>query len=438
MARSETKRDVTRRRILDSAAHVFREHGYRGARLSDIAAGAGIQTGSLYYHFASREDLVEAMICEQQSRTSAAVCERVDALPAGSTPLARLAEAVIAHTFSVLTDSDYTSASIRIIGQVPPEIHRRRSTAQRDYGAYWHTLLSDAQESGEIRRDIDLPAVRMLLLGGMNSTTEWYHGGYRLDAAQLADCYVSLFLQGASTRRAARRAILPPSTAGNPEAARAQRSARGDATYQRILHAAGQTFRDRGYAGTRMTDIAEAAGIHHGGIYHYFESRDQLVGELMMGALQQSYRGVRDAVDGLPQATSAADRICTAIAAHLRSILENPASSALVRIMGQVPEEIREHTRHEQRAYARYWRDLFLAAVESGTIRGDVDVDVTQMVVLNALNWTVEWYKPDGRLSPEDLANEFASIIFDGLAVRGRKPHIPRPSREPAEPAATQ
>ena len=52
-----SKSQRTRARILDAAARVFRREGY-GARLSDIAAEAGIQTGSLYYHFDGRESLV--------------------------------------------------------------------------------------------------------------------------------------------------------------------------------------------------------------------------------------------------------------------------------------------------------------------------------------------------------------------------------------------
>jgi AcrR family transcriptional regulator len=66
--RSETDRDDrgdqvarTRRRILDAAAEVFSEQGY-GARLSDIAERAGMKTGSLYYHFDSREDLVAEVL----------------------------------------------------------------------------------------------------------------------------------------------------------------------------------------------------------------------------------------------------------------------------------------------------------------------------------------------------------------------------------------
>jgi AcrR family transcriptional regulator len=81
-----TKSELTRQRILDAAAKVFRSNGYSGARLSDIAALAGIQTGSMYYHFDSREALVEevlhlgiAVACEHAHDRAGRVREQTQA-----------------------------------------------------------------------------------------------------------------------------------------------------------------------------------------------------------------------------------------------------------------------------------------------------------------------------------------------------------------------
>jgi hypothetical protein len=105
--------------------------------------------------------------------------------------------------------------------------------------------------------------------------------------------------------------------------------------------------------------------------------------------------------------------------AHLLSVLEaNAYTSALVRILGQIPEEVRQKSVADQREYARYWRDLLKAAAAAGKIRQDLDLAAMQMMLMNALNWTVEWYRPDGRLRPEDIASEFVSVVLDGLAVR--------------------
>src|SRR5215216_7025695 len=89
----ETKSTRTRRRILDAAAEVFSEQGY-GARLSDIADRVGMKTGSLYYHFDSREDLVAEVLRLGIDGSWDQVAAAVDRLPSTVTPLDRLATAI--------------------------------------------------------------------------------------------------------------------------------------------------------------------------------------------------------------------------------------------------------------------------------------------------------------------------------------------------------
>ena len=130
MAEPQTKSERTRQRILDAAAMVFREQGYANARLSDIAELAGIQTGSLYYHFAGREELVAEILHLGIQRAWDHVRASVDALPAATTPLDRLAAAIRAHTTAVLEISDYSSAQARIVGQVLPEVFKEHLVEQ--------------------------------------------------------------------------------------------------------------------------------------------------------------------------------------------------------------------------------------------------------------------------------------------------------------------
>src|SRR4051794_33335961 len=97
MAERQSKSERTRQRILDAAANVFREHGYANARLSDIAELAGMQTGSLYYHFDGREDLVAEILRLGIQTAWDHVRHAVDALPDDTTALNRLACAIRAH-----------------------------------------------------------------------------------------------------------------------------------------------------------------------------------------------------------------------------------------------------------------------------------------------------------------------------------------------------
>jgi AcrR family transcriptional regulator len=191
-----TKSELTRQRILDAAAKVFRSEGYAGARLSDIAAAAGIQTGSLYYHFASREALVEEVLRLGIEVAWSHVRDAVEGLGPGATPLDRLQAAIRAHTEVQLEINDYSSAHARIIGQVPADVRRRNLVDQTNYGDYWDGLLRASITSGELRDDLDPYVVRMLMFGALNWTSEWYRPQMGRSAELVADQALSVLLGG--------------------------------------------------------------------------------------------------------------------------------------------------------------------------------------------------------------------------------------------------
>ena len=94
----QTKSERTRQRILDAAAEVLAERGYAEARLTDIAARAGMQAGSLYYHFSSRDELVGEILRLGIENSWDLVAAAVGRLPPTATPLERLDAAIRAHT----------------------------------------------------------------------------------------------------------------------------------------------------------------------------------------------------------------------------------------------------------------------------------------------------------------------------------------------------
>lgn len=196
--KTPTKSARTRKRILDAAAAEFRQAGYN-ARLVDIAERAGMQAGSLYYHFASREELVAEILQLGIATAFAQVrraIEELDGSDIESDPRRRLETAIRAHTMAVLEQSDYASAQAKIVGQVPPDIAEAHKADQRSYGTYWNDLLETAATAGVLRADLDLFAARMLAFGAMNWTTEWFDPSRRLSADQIADTAVMMIMSG--------------------------------------------------------------------------------------------------------------------------------------------------------------------------------------------------------------------------------------------------
>ncbi|HTO07233.1 MAG TPA: TetR/AcrR family transcriptional regulator [Myxococcota bacterium] len=194
---AQRKSELTRSSILDAAARVFRDRGYSGGTLADIAAEIGMKAGSLYYHFESREELVEAVMSLGLARARAAVEARLAELPVRASALDRLRAAIEAHLLMVVEQEHYTSATIKLIWQVPPEIRERQLAAQRAYGRLWKRLIADGRRAGFLRQDLDPSLVRMGIFGALNWAADWFRSG-KLPARRVASDLASLLLEGVS------------------------------------------------------------------------------------------------------------------------------------------------------------------------------------------------------------------------------------------------
>jgi AcrR family transcriptional regulator len=189
------KSDRTRERILDAAAAAFRKRGFAGTRLSDIAERADLQAPSLYYHFASKEDLIEEVLSLSVLQAFEKVQQAVAEVPEDD-PVGRLAAAIQTHIAVVLQTGDYSAANLRLYGQMPDDIRKRLERTQRKVGRYWNQLLEDARDAGAIRDDFNLSVVRMLILGSLNWAAEWYHPGRGVSREEVARHAAVLLIDG--------------------------------------------------------------------------------------------------------------------------------------------------------------------------------------------------------------------------------------------------
>lgn len=177
--KTASKSARTRERILDSAAHVLSRKGYAGTRLVDVAAHANLQAPTIYYHFASRDELIEEVMWVGAARVHLHVVDELAALPAETTPLDRILTAVEAHLRYELLISDYTTASIRNANQVPEGLRAKAAAEEAVYAKLWRDLLNDAMDAGQLRPDLDISVSRLLLLGAMNWAAEWWNPRHR-------------------------------------------------------------------------------------------------------------------------------------------------------------------------------------------------------------------------------------------------------------------
>jgi TetR/AcrR family transcriptional regulator, cholesterol catabolism regulator len=164
----------SRQQILDVAAKLFRAKGYTDTSLRDIGQQAGMKAGSLYYHFASKEQLAAEVLLIGVQKVHRAVVMAIDAPGRTADARARLAAAMAAHLETLLDASDYTSAHIRCFPDVPATLRMKLSAARREYEAVWRSLMDDMAASGALPAGMDANAARLAILGALNWSLEWY------------------------------------------------------------------------------------------------------------------------------------------------------------------------------------------------------------------------------------------------------------------------
>ncbi len=181
----------TRSRLLDIAAEQFLARGYVETTLRGIAAEAGVKAGSIYYHFDSKDSMLEAILDEGIERIAGSLESGLDT--AGDDPLDRLVAAIHAHLRALFEHGAFTACHVRVFHQAPAAV-KERATVRRDaYEATWTRLLTEAEASRRLRSGVEPRIARLYLLGALNATIEWFTPG---DVDSLAETFADMFING--------------------------------------------------------------------------------------------------------------------------------------------------------------------------------------------------------------------------------------------------
>ena len=181
---------------------------------------------------------------------------------------------------------------------------------------------------------------------------------------------------------------------------------------RQILNAAAYLLRHRGYEAATTRAIATAVGIKGGSIYHHFPSKDAIVGEVVNEGVRVVYAAVEKALGALPAGATPRRRLEAAVKAHLLSSLEHSNyTSASIRAFAFLPDSVRQGCRIERRRYEALWTQLVGELYQAGLIDPEISPESVQLLLLGALNWAGEWYRPD-RMAIDDISRDFAASIL--------------------------
>ncbi|GAB2486362.1 TetR/AcrR family transcriptional regulator [Comamonas humi] len=185
----------TRENLLRHAARMLGAHGYAATTMRAIAEQAGIEAASIYYHFASKEDLVEHVMAHGVAQCEQTLQAHLDALPAGANSRQRFEAAVAGILDGFVTHSDFAAANSKLLGQLPEKLQRQQDKRHQQHRKVWDRLLLELQAEGYLRPDVDLGLCRVFILGTVNYAQAWYNPR-KGSIAQVAKQFCTVFFEG--------------------------------------------------------------------------------------------------------------------------------------------------------------------------------------------------------------------------------------------------
>lgn len=197
-----------------------------------------------------------------------------------------------------------------------------------------------------------------------------------------------------------------------------ERPRRGRPGYDQetVLRRAIELFTERGYDATSVADLARDLGISKSAIFHHVTSKD----ELLATALDEALTGLSSAIDAAADShaggTAAARLRATVAQSVLVLAAHLPTVTLLLRVRGNSPVE--QEALRRRRVIDDKLTGLVREAVAEGSLRDDIPPEVISRLLFGAVNSLIEWYRPGGTLTPEQLAESVTALAFDGLLTR--------------------
>ena len=179
-----------------------------------------------------------------------------------------------------------------------------------------------------------------------------------------------------------------------------------------ILDAAAQVFRQKGFHGSSMADIAEAVKLQKASLYHHVSSKQEILLALLDRALEMLFEQINVVAK---QPLPADEKLRQMVQIYLRLLAENSDLSSVL-LFEHRSLEADQHARHipNRDRFESLWRDVVNDGIRERLFTCP-DVALTVRALMGILNWTLTWYRPDGPLTIEQIADQYTGLLLNGL-----------------------
>jgi TetR/AcrR family transcriptional regulator, cholesterol catabolism regulator len=185
---------------------------------------------------------------------------------------------------------------------------------------------------------------------------------------------------------------------------------------QDILETAARLFQQQGYDATSMNDVAAALKLSKGGLYHHFQSKDEILFNLMNHAMDITQERVVNAVRGIADPER---RLREVIRLHIGVVLSAADREITVMLHENhpLPPALRKRINARKKEYIHFVESLIAEVQSARQSKSGVSPRAAAFALLGMINWIYQWYHPEGALQEKILAEQYTEIFFSG-AVR--------------------
>lgn len=183
----------------------------------------------------------------------------------------------------------------------------------------------------------------------------------------------------------------------------------------RILEAAAEIFSQKGFHAASMQDIAGAVSLQKASLYHHVSSKQEILLSLLDKALDILIDRMASVVE---QPLPPEEKLRQAIISYLAALTQHQhlASVLLLEHRSLAPDLQSRHIPRRNR-FEALWRALIQEGIDSGVFCC-VEPGLAARSLLGVMNWTITWYRADGPLSAEEIAEEYWNFFMRGLLIR--------------------
>jgi AcrR family transcriptional regulator len=182
---------------------------------------------------------------------------------------------------------------------------------------------------------------------------------------------------------------------------------------QDILRTAARLFQQQGYDATSMNDVAAALKLSKGGLYHHFQSKDEILFNLMNHALDVTQERVIDAVQDIADPE---ERLRTVIRRHIEVVMSvrDREITVMLHENHPLPPAMRRKINARKKGYVHFMENLIAEVQRERGSKANVSARASAFALLGMINWIYQWYRPEGALQEETLVREYTEIFFAG------------------------